>query len=1027
MSTSAPSGSAASTPSADSGADTGLSARASGGRWGVLFLLFFMSGISGLIYESIWSRYIRLFVGSAATAQILVLALFMGGMSLGALLAGRFVSRVRTPVVVYGVIEGLIGLYALAFPHVFDATMRLAYDSIFPALGPGGVTFTKWGLAGALILPPCVLLGTTFPLMSVGILRRDLQRSGEILSMLYFTNSLGASLGALFSGFVLVGSVGLPGTLMVGAAINIAIMLVALRDRTTTAPIADRTESLAAGSRERAPLVVLFLAVAFGTGLSSFMYEIGWIRLLSMILGSATHSFEVMLSAFILGLALGGLWVRKRMDRFKHPELVLGIVQLVMGLSAIATLPAYWIAVQAMGGLLAGDGDRTIELWYMFNILRYLLCLLIMLPATFCAGMTLPLLTHVMLKRGQSESIVGQVYGLNTLGAIAGAVSAGLLLMPIVGLKGVIVIGALVDMLLGLMLARHEIRIGRALPGTTTFVRIAAAGTLMTLTFGLVFPVDPTVLTSTVFRKGRLKLPDEYEILSYVDGRTASVTVVDNTLHPGYHVIYTNGKPDASVVLDRWPEGRDPKLGPDIAGDEPNQFLVGIIPLMARPEATQGALIGFGSGVTCHTVLGSPNLQRLDTVEIEPEMVRGSAFFKKVNYRAYDDPRSHIFFDDAKAYFATAGLKYDFIISEPTNPWVSGVSSLFTVEFYQESKRYLKPGGLLAQWLQGYELSDELLMSVLSALDREFEDYLIVRIGSRDWVIVSSPDGPVGPLSAEVLMWPGLEESFDLLGIHDPGQIDGLITANKKMLHPFISDRAPNRDVIPVLDTGAEKQRFLRSSAEFLHELRWTPAPLLEVLGDIRRRPYPRQGIGDLRDAHILYETELAMLLMRSYEHPSEPAPEGMSTSDMDAWRTQTNLVAEGHRDWAAWLSATYEVYRATASHFPVHESRWWREVLDMSTGNDVPMTVREAIGLLDALSAKDAERLQAAVDTALQVPGYPLPEEIVAIAGVVALELRGAPAEERRAFAQTYMAGKHEGTASSDFAYQVVRDYASR
>jgi spermidine synthase len=1022
MSTSAPS---PSITEAGAGSDSHVSAPR--GRWGVLFLLFFLSGISGLIYESIWSRYIRLFVGSAATAQILVLALFMGGMSLGALMAGRFVSRVRTPVVVYGVIEGLIGLYALAFPYVFDATMRLAYDSIFPALGPDGVTLAKWGLAGALILPPCVLLGTTFPLMSVGILRRNLQRSGEILSMLYFTNSFGASMGALLSGFVLVGAVGLPGTLMVGAALNILIMLVALRDRTTTTPIVDRTESLATGPQARTPLVLLFLAVAFGTGLSSFMYEIGWIRLLSMILGSATHSFEVMLSAFILGLALGGLWVRKRMDRFRHPELVLGIVQLVMGLSAIATLPAYWIAVQAMGGLLAGDGDRTIELWYLFNILRYLLCLLIMLPATFCAGMTLPLLTHVMLKRGQDESIVGKVYGLNTLGAIGGAVSAGLILMPIVGLKGVIVIGALVDMLLGLMLARHEIRIGRALPGTTTFVRIAAAGTAMALTFGLIFPVDPTVLTSTVFRKGRVQLPEEYSVLSYVDGRTASITVVENTLHPGYHVIYTNGKPDASVVLDRWPAGRDPKDGPDIAGDEPNQFLVGIVPLMARPDATQGALIGFGSGVTCHVVLGSPNLQRLDTVEIEPEMVRGSAFFKEVNYRAYDDPRSHIWFDDAKAYFATAGLKYDFIISEPTNPWVSGVSSLFTVEFYQETKRYLKPGGVLAQWLQGYELSDELLMSVLAALDQEFEDYLIVRIGSRDWVILSSPDGPIGPLSAEVLLWPGLEESFDLLGIHDVGQIDGLVTANKQMLHPFIADRQPNSDEKPILDTGAEKQRFLRSSAEFLHELRWTPAPLLEVLGDIQRRPYPREGIGDLRDTHILYETELAMLLMRSYENPDEPAPSGMSTRDMDAWRTQTRLAAEGHADWAAWLTATYEVYRATASHFPVHESRWWREVLDMSTGNDVPLTMREAIGLLDALSAKDASRLQAAVETALQVEDYPLPPEIVTIAGVVALELAGAPAEARRTFASTHMAGQHEGTTSADFAYQVVRAYALR
>jgi MFS family permease len=251
-------------------------------RWGVLFLLFFLSGISGLIYESIWSRYIRQFVGSAATAQVLVLSLFMGGMSIGALLAGRILPRIRRPVLAYGVVEGIIGLYALAFPLLQELAMRVCYDAVFPALGGGvAVPVVKWTVASLLILPPCVLLGMTFPMMSVGILRRDLKRSGEILSLLYFTNSFGAALGAMLSGFVLVGRVGLPGTLMVAATLNIGILLVALRYRTPAPPIASREPS-EPGRQPLGPLVWLFLLVAFGTGLSSFMYEIGWIRLLSM-------------------------------------------------------------------------------------------------------------------------------------------------------------------------------------------------------------------------------------------------------------------------------------------------------------------------------------------------------------------------------------------------------------------------------------------------------------------------------------------------------------------------------------------------------------------------------------------------------------------------------------------------------------------------------------------------------------------------------------------------------------------------
>lgn len=1006
----------------------------SSARFRVLFLLFFLSGISGLIYESIWSRYIKQFVGSAATAQILVLSLFMGGMSLGALLSGRFVARTRAPVVVYGVIEGLIGVYALAFPHIADLTMRIAYDSVFPALGGGtAVEVAKWSMAGMLILPPCVLLGTTFPLMSVGILRRDLGRSGEILSMLYFTNSLGASFGALFSGFVLVAKVGLPGALMVAAALNILIMVIAMRDRTpTTAIVARANEEGAAPSSK----VTLYLLVALGTGLSSFMYEIGWIRLLSTILGAATHSFEIMLSVFIMGLALGGLWVRKRMDKFRRPEMALAAVQVIMGLSAIATLPMYHIGVWAMGGLLSDqwiemwspDGSRTVGLWMQFNVLKWLICVMMMLPAAFCAGMTLPLLTHVMLKRGQPEGVVGKVYGFNTLGAITGAVLAGLVLMPVIGLNGVLVLGALVDLMLGILLIRGEIVLGRASESAPKTLRIVAVVTVVVVALGLRIPIDPTVLTSTVFRNGRISLPESYEVVSYVDGRTASVTVVKTDIKLGHHVIYTNGKPDASVVLERWPEGHDKTLGPEIAGDEPNQFLVGLIPLMARPDAKHGALIGFGSGVTCHTLLASPNLERLDTVEIEPEMVRGSEFFKPVNWRAYDDPRSHIHFDDAKAYFAWAGDKYDFIVSEPTNPWVSGVSSLFTVEFYKEVKRYLKPQGLLAQWVQGYELSDDLMISVLSALDQEFEDYLIVRIGSSDWVIISSADGPIGGLDESVLAWPDAQESFELLGIHDIGQIDGLITANKRMLHPFLVGKVPNRDSHPILDTGAERARFLKFRAEFMHHIRWTPAPVLEVLGGIVRRPYPAEGIGDFRDPHILFETEQAALLMRRYANPDARVAKELSAASMSAWRDATsNLQLVEHPDWEGWFQATYDVYEETASHLDLRTQPWWREVLAVAAKPDVPEDVRDGIELLDGLVQQDAARISAVVEKTIAQPDFAIPLTLRTVAGVIALELQGAPATERKAFVEKHMTKLGNGGENEDYAYRAIRAYAAR
>lgn len=997
------------------------------GRSRHLFLLFFLSGISGLVYESLWSRYLKLFVGSAATAQILVLALFMGGMSLGSLLASNRSARISRPVLAYGVIEGLIGLYALAFPYLYDGVTRLCYDVLFPAVGGGGVALVKWSAAGLLIAPSCILLGTTFPLMSVGILRRDRERSGEILSFLYFSNSFGASLGAVISGFFLVPAFGLPGTLAAAAVLNLAIMAVCLRERgrDPDAPLADHAVEHRLGSGEaptqdkspdagRDTLLIAMLAVALGTGLSSFMYEIAWIRMLSMVLGSASHSFEVMLSVFVLGLALGGLWVRKRMDKFKRPELTLGLVQVIMGAAAVLTIPAYRLGVMGIAGVFwlsdnSFDGERTYELWYVFNAVRFVVCLVIMLPATFCAGMTLPLVTHTLLRRGQAETAVGRVYGVNTLGAIIGAVAAGLVLLPLVGIKVVIVLGALIDMCLGvwLIVREHQLRPDKQVK------RLVSSATLATVCVAVIgfgiLDINPRNLASGVFRRGTYRMHPDYIVRLHEDGRTATVTVTQDSEREGYHTLFTNGKPDASVRVTRWPEGRDPDDGPLLAGDEPTQLLLGIIPLMANSDAKLVAAIGMGSGVTSHALLGSPVLERLDTVEIEPFMAEGAKLFDPINRRTFQDPRSRIIFDDAKAYFAAAEAKYDIVVSEPSNPWVAGVSSLFTIEFYDEIKRYLEDDGLLAQWMHGYELSDELLLSVLAAVDRSFADYRMYRVGNRDWLILASKqDGGVGELDAAALEWPDLQAEAALLGIRHKSQIDTLLVANDELLRPYLAAIQPNTDARPILDNGAEKARFFRRSAEALLELRFYPLPLLEVLGGVPQAFYqPNERIPDHReDDHVLQEQERALLLMRLFDNDDDGAYAGAAA--MRSYFTQRNNLAEHPGDPVhvkAWLEAVYAVFHETAPWIGLADQKFWAEVLATAGSESVTPAARRAVAIFDAVLRRDGAKLWTEVEAELaDADAGLLHPRIVALAGAVALVLEDASTEQRRAFAAKHM-----------------------
>jgi spermidine synthase len=1013
------------------------------GRSRHLFLLFFLSGISGLVYESLWSRYLKLFVGSAATAQILVLALFMGGMSLGSLLMSRSSARISRPVLAYGVIEGLIGAYAVAFPWLFGAATRLCYDTVFPAVGGDGVALVKWTVAALLIAPPCVLLGTTFPLMSVGILRRDKARSGEILSFLYFSNSFGAAIGAVISGFVLIPRLGLPGTLLFAAAINLVIMLVCLRERGREADnpleagaIEEAAEPASEGKPEPIrgqPLVVIMLMIALGTGLSSFMYEIAWIRMLSMVLGSATHSFEVMLSAFVLGLALGGLWVRKRMDKFKRPELTLGLVQLIMGAMAIATIPMYRLAVLGMGGVfkLGGDTDeRTIGMWVLFNVLRYVVCLTVMLPATFCAGMTLPLVTHVLLRRGQPESAVGKVYGVNTLGAILGAVLAGMVMLPLIGLKATIVTGALIDMLLGVWLVSRE---AKASPQDAMVRKLVRSTTVMTVLltvigYGLLH-VDPRVLASGVFRRGRVTMHEDYDVVMHVDGRTATVTVTHDRAREGYFSLYTNGKPDASVQVVRWPEGRKASEGPYLAGDEPTQLLLAIIPLLARPDARNVATIGMGSGVTSHVLLASPTLERLDTVEIEPHMAAGAKLFAPINERVFNDPRSHIIFDDAKAYFAAAEASYDLIVSEPSNPWVAGVSSLFTVEFYQEIRRYMAPGGLLGQWMHGYELSDPLLLSVLAAVDREFADYRLYRVGDRDWLILAArePDG-VGTLHADPLaQWPDLQSDAGLLGISALDQIDSLLVATDELLHPYLVGIEPNSDTHPILDNGAERARFFHESAEALLELRFVPLPLIEVFGGWPQ-PHYATRISDRRaDKHVIDEPERALLQMRMFEHDDRRTHAG-GASMLSYLTAHDNLgLFEGLAPVEiqdAWFNSVYAVYHETAPWIDLASTKFWAEVVASAKPERVGERAARSVVLLDAAIHRRGPELSSIARAELDLlasEGAHLHPRFLALAGAMGLVLEGASFAERRAYADEYMRPHAGGETSGDIAYAVI------
>ena len=796
----------------------------------LLLLIFVLSGFAGLIYQSIWSHYLGLFLGHAAYAQALVLSLFMGGMAIGAGLVARFGIRWINLVRGYAIVEGVIGILGLVFHLLFVGALGFSYETVMPALGdPLLVNGYKWALAVVLILPQTILLGMTFPLMSGGLIRRRRDQDGDSLGALYFANSAGAAVGVLVATFVLLPMFGLPGSMIGAGVINLLVAGAAwwVSQDQEALPVNDYSSTVSdSNSGGRRLLRVVVLATLFSSA-ASFAYEILFVRMLSLAVGSTLHAFELMLASFIAGIALGALWVRKRADSTKSPLKLLAIMQILMGLTALMAL-AFYANAFAWVGFLVESLSRTDGGYTLFNLGTAAIAVLIMVPTAFFAGTTLPLFTVALLRDGQGESSIGRVYAWNTVGAIVGVLAAIHLLIPLLGIKLAMIVAATVDIGIGVMILRF---IAESRPD---FHRVGAGFGVMVaaiLAGIILIPFDAMKLSSGVYRTGSDRLSDANEILFYRDGKTASISVSYST--SGVMRISTNGKVDASLQT----------FGDQLPTlDEPTMIIAGALPLAYNNTARSAAVIGFGSGLTTHTLLGSDHLEQVDTIEIEPQIVEGARWFGPLVARAYDDDRSSIIIDDAKSYFAGQQQKYDVIVSEPSNPWISGVGALFSTEFYQFVPRFLSEDGIFLQWLQLYEIDEQLVGSILNGLVPAFEDVQAYLSNNADLLIVASMSELMDNPNFEGLLTQQIGSDLEQIGITSAEHFKFRRIADGKLLQTLarLYDSEPNSDYYPILSLEAPRTRFRNLSAAQIISLPNLRITLLEWLGV---RPPPPESL----------------------------------------------------------------------------------------------------------------------------------------------------------------------------------------
>lgn len=718
----------------------------------VLLCCFVGSGAAALIYEIIWFQLLELVIGSSAISLAVLLATFMGGMFLGSIAFAHVVHPSWHPLRVYAAMECAIGVIALLVLYFLPYASNW-YLSVV-GYGFSGFFFRAL-LCIAFLLPPTVLMGATLPCAARWIERTP--HGVSWLGILYTANLAGAVFGSLLAGFYLLRVYDMATATFVAAAINALCATLAL-GLAAVATHGPAVQSPSAAVECSASSVAVYVTIAL-SGLTALGAQVVWTRLLSLLLGTSVYTFSIILAAFLLGLGIGssaGSFIARK----KEPEAALGWSQalLVLAIGWGAMSISAWLPFWPVNPLLSLDPWITFQLDLVRGIWA-------VFPGACLWGASFPLALAAVTSRHEDPGrAVGAVYAANTLGAIIGALTFSMILIPRLGtlwsqgiLMAIAAVAAIVMLAASL---RGAAAVGRA----TLLARAGAVAAIPIVAVLLAYGV-PSV-PGELFAYGRKVMAPEYDVdMLYVgEGMNASIAV-SRRREDNVRSFHVTGKTEATS------DPIDMRL----------QRMLGHWPALLHPKPRTVLVVGFGAGVTAGSFVTYPEIERIVICEIEPLIPQKiGPFFSKENHDVLKDPRVEIIYDDARHFVLTSKEKFDIITTDPIHPWVKGAATLYTKEFFDLTRKHLKPSGVMTQWVPLYESTPDVVKSEMATFFSVFPEgvaWINDRDGGGDVVLFGQADhapirfadidrrlnGPGNERAAESMRAVGFESGMDVL------------------------------------------------------------------------------------------------------------------------------------------------------------------------------------------------------------------------------------------------------------------------
>jgi predicted membrane-bound spermidine synthase len=707
---------------------------------GLVLVLTLLTGFTGLVYEVAWQKYLATLLGSHSEATAAVLGIFLGGLSVGYALFGRvsrrLVERSRggsasNPLAVYGAAEASIGVWALLFPFSFAAVQAI---SLWIPLTAPGVSFAfDVGLSALLIGPPSVLMGATIPLLTQA-LSRSVEDSTRVHALIYASNTAGAFSGALAAGFLLIPTLGLTGCVIAMGLVNAAVggVFIALSRSSQSAarrlPVAVGSPDSVAISNSilTARTRIALAGAALLAGFAMMALQTTLNRVGALSLGASYFTFSIIVATFVFCISIGSFAV-SAFARIHWSAIVVSqwalVLVLIAAYSEVGDAPYYAHLIRSL--FASHDGS-----FYPYQLSIFISLFAVCFIPLALSGAMLPLLFHHLRNEiGDLGGVAGRLYSWNTIGSLLGALLGGYALLYWFDLHQIYRI-AVIALGAGAAALTVVIRPRLGVAGAFLFAFVVLtvstqpawdARNLVAGSFRMREVELTTPLGAEVFFADLVQRHDEEDfLLFYDDDPTMSVAVTLGRFA---------GRPARSIVVNGKSDG-------NIPSDNQTAGLASLLPALFSAKAERAFVIGYGTGMSVGELVALDSIREVVVAEISTGVMDAAPLFEAMNRQALSSPKTRIIRSDAYRALLRSEGDYDIIVSEPSNPWVTGVENVFALEFLETAKRRLRPGGVYAQWFHNYETNRESIELVLNTYRQVFERVAIWNGKSDDLILL---------------------------------------------------------------------------------------------------------------------------------------------------------------------------------------------------------------------------------------------------------------------------------------------------